>query len=432
MTETTEEKTPLFSKGYRNYVLLILLTVYIFNFLDRQILAILMQSIKEDLLLTDTQLGFLSGIAFAIFYVTLGIPIARLADRSNRVTIIAVALTVWSLMTALCGMAQNFIQLLIARIGVGVGEAGCSPPAHSLISDYFPVDERASAMARYALGIPIGTLFGFLLGGWINEFFGWRVAFMVVGIPGVLFAIVVKMTLREPPRGYADGIKVSTDGPPPLGETFKILWSRRAFRHLSFGGALTAFAGYGLTAWIPAFLERSHNMETGEIGTWLALLSGIAGGIGTLIGGYLTDYLAKYDRRWYVWVPAIGLAIGTPFYVAAFLAPEKFGMLLYLIVPYIMATLYLGPTFALTQGLVKLRMRALASAILLFILNIIGLGLGPFLVGVLSDFLAADFGIESLRYALLIASLAKLWSSFHYFMASRSLREDLEQAEQAA
>ncbi|MEZ5557797.1 MAG: MFS transporter [Pseudomonadales bacterium] len=256
---------PLFTSGYTRYVLGVLVAVYIFNFIDRQILAILAQSIKEDLALSDTQIGALSGIAFGIFYATLGIPIARLADRRSRVNVISVCLAIWSAMTALSGLAQNYWQLLIARIGVGIGEAGGSPPSHSLIADYFTPDARATALGVYALGIPVGILFGNLAGGWINEFFGWRNAFLVVGIPGVLLALTMKLTVREPPRGYSEGRRPDTTE-VPFREVIRTMWGFRSFRQLAFGAATQAFVGYGSIAWLPSFLIRAHDMSSGQVG----------------------------------------------------------------------------------------------------------------------------------------------------------------------
>lgn len=411
----------------RRYVLGVLVVVYSFNFIDRQILSILLEPIKAELGLSDAQLGLLTGFAFAAFYATLGIPIARHADRSNRRNLIALALTVWSAMTALSGLAQNFWHLLIARIGVGVGEAGCSPPAHAIIADYYPVERRATALGIYALGIPFGILFGFLAGGWINEFFGWRAAFFVVGIPGLLLAVLVRLTVREPPRGLAEGRSGAAEQPTML-ETARFLWSRSSFRHLALGGALTAFVGYAFTSWMPSFLVRSHGMTTGEIGTWLGLILGIPGGIGIVLGGYLADRLGGRDARWYMWIVAVALTVTVPFSAAVFLADTPAIALALFGVPVLLGNFYQATTFSQAQGLVGLRMRAVAAAILLFILNIIGLGLGPYLVGVLSDAMSDRFGIESLRYALFAASFVNLWAAAHYYVAGRHLKGDLAAA----
>lgn len=418
-----------FSEGYRRYALGLLLVVYIFNFIDRQILSILLESIKRDLSLSDTQLGFLSGIAFAIFYSTLGIPIARLADRRSRRTIIAIALAIWSAMTALSGLARGFFTLGLARIGVGIGEAGCSPPAHSLISDYYPPERRATALSVYALGIPIGVLFGYLIGGQMDEYFGWRTAFLVVGVPGVFLALLVQFTLKDPPRGNFDA-GVATEQ-LPIGEAFAYLWSRRSFRHLSIAAALHAFVGYGAGTWHAPFLIRIHGMTSGEVGLWLAMLAGLAGGLGTFLGGYLTDRLRERDIRFYAWVPGWSTILSVPLVLGFYLWPEPMGALMFLVLPALLGSMYLGPTFAITQGLVGPSMRAMASAILLFIINLIGLGLGPQGVGLLSDLLKGTFGHESLRYALLVVALVNVWSAVHYFLGARTLEADLARAGEA-
>ncbi len=412
--------------SFRAYALGVLVVVYTFNFVDRQILSILMESIKLDLGLSDTQLGLLSGFAFALFYATLGIPIARWADRHSRRNLIALAVAVWSTMTAISGLALNFWHLLLARIGVGVGEAGCSPPAHSMIADHYPPERRATALGIYSLGIPLGILFGFVAGGWMNEFFGWRAAFFVVGIPGLLLALVVRFTLREPTRGFAEGRRDSGEMPSALA-TFALLWRKRTFRHMAFGGALTAFVGYGFIAWIPVFFIRIHDMQTGELGTWLGLMLGIPGAIGIAWGGYLADRLGARDSRWYLWVAAVALGAITPFSMLLLFLPNPYWALILMILPVMFGNFYQATTFSQTQGLVELRMRALAAAVLLFILNIIGLGLGPFAVGFFADLLSGRFGNESVRYALVICGLVEIWSAYHYWVAGKYLAQDLEQ-----
>jgi len=418
-----------FSPGYRRYALGVLLVVYTFNFIDRQILAILAEPIKQDLGLSDTQLGFLTGFAFALFYATLGIPIARFADRSSRVNIISIALSVWSLMTALSGLAANFWQLAVARIGVGVGEAGCSPPAHSLISDFFSREERATAMAIYTTGVPLGTMFGFLAGGWINEFFGWRIAFFVVGVPGLLLALFVRFALREPPRGGMEKDNRPVAEAPPLGEVVRYLWAQKSFRHISLAASFAAFAGYGFVVWLPSFFIRYHGLGTGEIGTWLALLAGIASGLGTLAGGRLADYFAIRDTRAYVWIGGITLLASVPFFVAAFLVSSPGAAILLLIVPYFLNSFWVGPSFSMVQSLVPPQMRAVASSVFLFWINLIGLGLGPQLIGIASDLLRPSVGDDSLRYALIASVFVYLWACWHFARAGRTLAADLKLAE---
>lgn len=431
MTDENTSSTPdnPYASGKKKYYVLGLLTiVYSFNFIDRQLLAILQEAIKADLSLSDGQLGLLTGFAFAVFYVTAGIPIARWADRSNRSRIIAASLFIWSFMTALSGAAQNYLQLLLARIGVGVGEAGGSPPSHSIISDIFPPTSRATALGFYSTGVSFGILFGFLLGGWLNEFFGWRIAFAVVGIPGVLLAIVVWMTLPEPIRGLSEK-KQATDDQPTFMEVLGLLWSRLSFRHMAAGAALNAFASYSSSNWSASFMIRTHGMTTGELGTYLAMIMGFGGAIGVFFGGYIADRLSPRDKRWYVWVPSIAGFLSVPFITAIYLVDNAYAALACMVIPGVMANVYLGNAIATTHSLVGLRMRALSSAVLFFILNMIGLGLGPWFVGLLSDSLASTHGSESLRNAMLyLLPIVSLWSATHFFLAGRTLRADLAAA----
>ena len=422
------DQNPYTSSRARYYALGLLTVVYTFNFVDRQLLSILQESIKADLLLSDQQLGLLTGFAFALFYTVAGIPIARYADRNNRRNVVAIAIALWSFMTAISGLVQNYLQLLLARIGVGVGEAGGSPPAHSMISDIFPPERRASALAFYSMGINFGILFGFLAGGWLNEFFDWRVAFFVVGAPGIVVALFVRYTLREPIRGLIeDRQDNATDTPFP--EVLKLLWSRLSFRHLAIGGALNAFAGYSSSNWTASFMIRSHDMSTGELGTWLALIMGVGGAIGVFWGSYIAERLAKFDVRWYMWMPTITGMICVPFMIATYVVEGAYTALIVSIVPGILFNVYLGNSLAMTHALVGLRMRAVASAILFFLINLIGMGLGPWGVGLLSDMLSAELGNESLRYAMLYLLPAAMgWSAVHFLMASRTLQKDLEAA----
>ncbi len=413
------------SVTYRRYALGLLLVVYIFNFIDRQILSILIEPIKRDIDLSDTQLGLLGGVAFAIFYTVAGIPIARWADRGSRRSIIALGLFVWSVMTAATGLARSFTTLVLARIGVGIGEAAGSPPSHSMISDLFPPETRATALSIYALGIPIGAAIGNFTGGWVGEVFGWRAAFFVVGLPGVALAIFVRATLREPPRGHSEGIQ-SNATEESIGQVVRFMLQLRSFRHLSLAAALHAFVGYGAGLFLAPFFIRVHGFGLGEIGTWLALLGLTGGVLGTYLGGFLADRLGVRDERWYLWVPAIATLLGVPFGLLFYLWPHPYWALLLAVPGTILGPMYLGPSFSITQGLAKLHMRALASAILLFILNIIGLGLGPLFVGFLSDQLEPSMGVESIRYALVSVVVAgNAWSAWHYYLASRTLREDL-------
>jgi predicted MFS family arabinose efflux permease len=415
---------PSFTPVYRAYALGLLVVVYVLNFVDRQILTILAKPIADELQFSDTQLGLLTGPAFALFYTFAGIPIARWADVGVRRSIIALALFIWSGMTALTAGAANLTQLALARVGVGIGEAGCSPPAHSLISDLFPVERRATALAIYSLGIPIGGALGSLLGGWLGQLYGWRVAFLAVGLPGVLLALVVRFTLREPPRAPVTGKRDS------VRQVFSFMLRRRAFVHMSIGAALHAFYGYGAASFIPVFLMRVHGFELGPLGTWLAAIGLTTGVLGTYLGGAVSDRLAKAEVRWYMRVPAIASLIGIPFTFLFYLWPEGRTALLLSIPGALLGPIYLGPTFAMTQSLVRPEMRALASALLLFIINLIGLGLGPWFVGMLSDALKPSYGVDSIRYALLVTVVVgAAWSSVHYLLASRTLAEDLRAKE---
>jgi MFS family permease len=415
--------TPV-SNGYRRYVLVLLTLVYALNFIDRQILVILQESIKVDMDLSDSQLGLLTGFAFAIFYVSVGIPIARWADVGNRRNIVSLAGAVWSGMTALSGFTQNFWQLLMARIGVGVGEAGGSPPSHSMISDYYPVEQRGSALSFYSTGVYLGILFGFLIGGWINSEFGWRVAFFVVGVPGFLVALLVRLTIREPVRGGLEGRALEV--PATFGETLRTLRGFGSFKLFAIGAGLNAFSSYGIGNFTPSFLIRSHGFSSLEVGTSLALITGIGGALGTYMGGVLADRFGANDKRWYLWIAAIPGALSVPLMFTAVFIGDPQWALGFLFFATMLGAFYLGPTIAISHTMVSPSMRAMASAILFFILNLIGLGLGPLVVGMLSDLLAPTYGSESLRYALGMVSFVNLISATFFVLAARKLLADLK------
>lgn len=408
------------------YALSVLLVVYVFNFLDRSILGILAQPIKDELGVSDTEMGFLGGIAFAFFYTLLGIPIARLADKTVRRTLLAVCLAIWSGMTVLCGFATSFAYLLLARIGVSIGEAGGSPPSHSMISDLFPEHRRATALAIYALGIPIGSMLGSLIGGTINAEYGWRVAFIAVGAPGLLLALLVRFTLKEPRRGASDAIAQAHAEAPPVMEVMRFLWDQKSFRYLSIGAALHAFVGNGVGYWFPSFLIRTHGLDTATVGLWLFYL-GFAGMIGTFMGGWLCDQLGRKDERWYLWLPGIATVAAIPFSVFVYLGDDVITALIVANIPIILGAFYLGPGFALTQRLVGVRMRALAASMLLFITNLIGLGLGPQLTGIISDVLNAttSLGVDSLRWSMVTVLGLNVLSTVYYLFAAKYLVADL-------
>lgn len=405
--------------AYRTYALCLLVSVYVLNFVDRQILTILAGPIAAELKFSDTELGFLTGPAFALFYTSAGIPIARWADVGVRRSIIALALFVWSGMTALTALAQNLSHVALARLGVGIGEAGGSPPAHSLISDLFPPERRASALSIYALGVPFGGALGTLLGGWLGQLYGWRTAFLAVGLPGIALAALVRFTLREPPRTHAPNRQ-------SIRAALGFMLRRRAFVHMGSGAALLAFAGYGTGAFSPIFLGRVHQLELGTIATWLGAIALVAGGLGTYLGGALADRLGRIDVRWYLRMPALASLFSIPFSCFYYLWPDGREALLLSSGASVLGIMYLGPTFAMTQSLVRPDARALAAAILLFIINAVGLGFGPWFVGALSDALEPRFAAESIRWAsLATVVVATLWASAHYAVAARTLREDL-------
>ena len=409
---------------YRWTVLVILTLVYTFNFIDRQILVILQEPIKLELGLSDAQLGLLTGFSFALVYVTAGIPIAWLADRSNRRNIVAASLAFWSAMTALSGLVQNFGQLLAARLGVGIGEAGGSPPSHSMISDYFPPQNRGTALSFYSMGIYVGILFGYAAGGWIAENFGWRTAFFLVGIPGIAYAVLVLWVVKEPRRGRWD------EGGTPPKSSFKQTWDclrqRPTFWWISIGCAFSAFISYGNGNFMPSFLIRSHGMSLTEVGLALGLIAGISGAVGTFLGGFLADKLGVRDVRWYLWIPMLGgLGSLLPAYYTL-LGDNKTLIIAAMVPSQILSTLYLGPCIATCHNLVSPGMRAMASAILFFVLNMIGLGLGPLTVGLLSDTFAAPFGEENLRYAMLTTLSISLIGVFFLWQGVSRLKADLE------
>ncbi|MFL0357486.1 spinster family MFS transporter [Erythrobacter sp. GH1-10] len=406
----------------RNVTLALLTVTYFFSYMDRQILAILLEDIKADLLLNDTQLGLLSGFAFALFYATLGIPVAALADRMNRVNIISIALALWSAMTAVCGLAQNFTQLLLARIGVGIGEAGSSPPSHSIIADMFPANKRALALSIYSLGVTLGAAAGQMFGGNLTYFFDWRVAFIAIGLPGVVLAIIVKVFATEPMRKAEPGAVEATEM-PSIRDGFRTIFANRAAVWLVAGVTLTSMIGYALTGWTPAYLIRSFELNTLQIGNIVApllALAGIASGLGS---GWLANRLSdRFGLHAQPLMIAVLKTIALPFLIWFYLAEDAFWAVGVYFLALLFQSCYLGPTFALIQTLAPLKMRAVWAAITLLVINLIGLGAGPTMVGVISDLFVERYGEESLRYSLLvIASLTPL-AIFAYWRASVALK----------
>ena len=412
-------------------VLWLLLIVYVFNFIDRQIVNILAEPIARELHLSDTQIGLMTGIAFALLYTLLGLPIARYSDRpsTNRIGLIAVSLTIWSAMTALCGVAQNFVQLLLARVGVGVGEAGCTPAAHSLIADIVPKERRASALAFYALGIPIGSLLGLLIGGQLADRVGWREAFMIVGLPGVVLAVVLMLALREPRRGaIMIAAKAARPVPQALSnrEALRAIFTSRAFLLLVIAGSAASFLSYGKATWTTIFFQRTHGLTPGEVGFWFGVLGGAAGIAGTWLGGWLADSYGRENRRHVLTAPAIGMTIAAPMAFAAYFMSDWRISLALLMIPTLLNSLYYGPTYSSVQGLVPPAARAVASATLLFGQNLIGLGLGPLFFGMLSDFIRPSVGEDSVRYVLFGAAWLGLVPAFFFWRCSLRLNAELD------
>jgi MFS family permease len=418
---TSVQSTP----RYRNYVLFILFLTYILNYVDRQLMTILLEPIKEEFGASDTAMGFLTGFAFALFYATLGIPVARLADRWSRRNVIAISITLWSGMTALCAAASTFTQLALLRIGVGVGEAGGTPPSHSLIASYFPPEQRSTALSLHATGTHFGVLIGMLGGAVIAEAYGWRMAFVVFGLPGIAVGLLLALTVKEPPRV----------GALPAGnfrQDISTLLRLPAFVLIAMAGALTGLSGYGLGAWSPSLLIRIHELSLVEAGLLLGGVGTVGGIIGAVAGGVLCDKLVQRDHRWQLWLPALGALASAPMMLAFVMWPEsQFWQIAGIKVPVaiifmllggILASLWIGPTYAAIQFAAPDHLRTQASALFLFAFNLVGLGLGPLVVGFASDMLQASYGIYGLRYALALSMLGVVAGSVLFWLAAQRYR----------
>ncbi len=430
MQQANEALIDGISRGARRYAMAILAIVYMFNFVDRQILSILLPAIRDEFEVGDTVLGLLAGTAFALFYVVLSVPIAQLADRVNRRNLIAVAVALWSGMTALSGLAANIWQLALARIGVGVGEAGCSPPAHSMIADYYPPEKRSTAMGFYTLGISAGIMLAYLAGGWVVQNIGWRAAFLIVGVPGLLLALVVRFTVQEPERGASEQ-RLDSGKQPGLMLVARFLLARSSFLYMSIAAGLSSFVGYAIVNFVPSFIVRSFGMEVAVLGFWLGLIYGIAGGCGFFMGGYLADHIGRSGHRRALSFIALAVFISVFFYAAVFLSSSALSCLVLLVIPTVTSNFYLAPVLSQTQSLVSLRMRAVASALVLLIINIIGLAMGPPATGFISDALEPSYGSESMRYSLLIVSTVLLpIAAWCYYMAGKSIEDDLQRADE--
>ncbi|ACG77438.1 major facilitator superfamily MFS_1 [Phenylobacterium zucineum HLK1] len=436
---TAPDHAPPFSRAYTRYAMGLLLGIYIVNFLDRQVINILAEPIKRDLGLSDTALGLMSGLAFALFYTVLGIPLARLAERKNRAYIIGGSVAVWSGFTALCATAGNFWQLVLYRIGVGVGEAGCTPPAHSLIVDYVPKEKRSSALAFYSMGTPLGSLLGLVLGGLIADAYGWRMAFLVAGLPGIVFAILAFTTLKEPRRILARHAEQVKAAQATFGETVRYLTAKPTFWLIALGAAIKAFIGYGHAPFTASFFLRVHEGEiaalaagfglgpVGFLGLALGIIAGVGGALGAWLGGWIADAVGKTNVGNHMVTPAIASLAGVPVYCAAVLVDSALVALALLTLSYFLGTMWYGPVYGTAQSIVPPHMRATGAAILLFIVNLVGLGLGPLAVGALSDWLNVGQGLgsaEGIRWALIAAACTGVLAFLGFWLARRTLPVD--------
>ena len=451
MAEATVAAEPLraktiYSNGYRTWLLALLLVTYTLNFVDRTIVAVLAQPIKLALHLSDTQLGLLGGLAFAAFYTGVGIPMARLAERMSRVVIMAVSVALWSAMTAAGGLAQTYLQLALARMGVGIGEAGFLPTSHSLISDHFPPSKRASALAVFSLAIPLGSLIGAVSGGWIAQHLNWRIAFFTVGAPGLIVSLLVLSTLKEPPRGNLDA--ADSSGPPPSTlAVLRRLASKPGVIWAVVGASCASIGGYGVGNFLGPYLNREFGMGYAQAGLIGGLIVGAPTCIGTLFGGLISDLIGKWDKRGYAWVPASGLLIATPVFVYALMRPTWVEFFTVMLIGAIGQQLYLGPTFGVVNNSMEPRMRATAIAFMSVCLNLFGLGFGPTLTGLLSDKFggalsgsagadvlslchesakaACNISATGLQYAMIVMTGFYALGGLAFLMASRTLRRDL-------
>jgi MFS transporter, Spinster family, sphingosine-1-phosphate transporter len=419
------------SEAQIRYALILLLIIFTLNFLDRQIVTILAEPISQELNLNDAQIGLMTGLAFALFYTVLGIPIARWADNpsSNRVGIIAGAVTLWSGMTALCGFATSYWQMLLARVGVGIGEAGCTPPAHSLIADYVAPERRARAIAFYGIGIPLGMLLGLVIGGLVADAYGWRTAFFVAAAPGVLIGVITWFTLKEPRRfGAIQAAAKAAPAAPamPLGEAIKQLAKSKAYVNIVLAATVAAWVGYGLGVWTIIYFIRVHDMTPGEVGVWLGVTSGIGGIVGTWLGGQLADKYAKVKPGHAMLAPAIGMAIASPLFLIGWSQQSWILALILIWVPGVLNSMWYGPMFASIQNIVAPQTRAMAAAICLFALNLVGLGLGPTMLGVISHALTPELGrAEAVRVTIMIASVIGVFAAFFMWRAAQHMNKEL-------
>ncbi len=413
------------SKYYRYYVLMILTVASVLNIADRLIMSILMEDIKTEFTLTDTQMGLLAGLAFALFYALMSLPIARLADRSNRKNILAAALIVWSGMTALCGAATGFVSLFLARLGVGVGEAGGSPPSYSIIADYFKPSERARAMGVYVTGAVIGTGGGLMVGGLLGELLGWRLTFMALGIPGILIGIVLFFTVREPKRGTYDAGNDRAKEAIEIKETLSSLLANKVYVRVSISFAMLTMVGYAMAVWLAPIMLRNFDVSLSKVGLYLGLTYFVGGIPGPVIGGYLTDYMGSKNARWRAWIPAIFILACVFTFWFCLSATELMPFLGFFALAYAFFMIPQGASMSMLQSALGSGERALGISFALLINSMVGLALGPLLIGLLSDFLAPSYGARSLNYALLVVcTFAATVAALGYFWTSVAMSRD--------
>jgi len=428
MTEATVLAGPAASSDRdlalrRNLALGMLFVVGTINFVDRQLLSILVEPIRADMQFSDTQFGLLTGLAFALFYAAMGIPMAMIADRWNRIKLIGIACIVWSGFTAACGMVSNFWQLAAMRFGVGAGEAGGTAPSLSVLADYYPAEQRPLVIGLFTLNGPFGVFVGAAFGAWAAAHIGWRGAFLVIGAVGIIVAPLLIWLVREPARGQMDK-RTEEDAPLPIGQTLAMFAQRRSLRMVMIGSGMAAFVSYGMLNWIPAFLMRVQGMPLSAMSTWFAPAAGITFGVGILGGGWLVSRAARTSPRAYGTIPAIAAAVLVPTFIAALLVDSWQLSLALMLIPMAACIVYVAPALALVQNLTAPRSRATASAVLMLMFNIVGLGLGPLFVGMISDALKPEYGDESLRWALMAIIPFAVAAGLAQYAMTRHLDKD--------
>ncbi len=410
------------SEGRPAYVLAVLLLVSLVNSLDRSLWSVLAIPVKAELQLSDTQLGFLGGFAFAVFYATMGLPLARLADRRKRVTILSICAALWSVATAACGMAQSFMTMFLARVGVGVGEAGCVPSSHSILADYFPPRRRAFALGLFEAGGGIGVMLGIMLAGLLSDHVGWRATFIVVGAPGVLVALLVRLTIREPVRGRLDPPRSIS---PQGANTVRVLLSRRTYRRIIIAFALCVLGYYGILQWLPSFFSRSHGLSPTTIGLTLGLAFGIGSILGASTGALLSPIMIRRDRRWEMRLPGLSFALSAPVFLVALQLSSPWLAMTVVFFASLIMSIGFAPALAAIQSVAEPEVRATAVAIVMFVSALVGQGGGPTIVGIMSDAFAASAGLESLRLALSVYTGVLVWAGAQAWIGARTMARDL-------